>query len=91
MVTIFSDTRGVTGQTVNYFCPFLKGADFPIRDVHCSNTPRDGHDHPISATRLAESLILPDQLHVPLCTTGTQRLDIGVYAVSETLGELGMC
>jgi hypothetical protein len=21
-----SDTRGVTGQTVNYFCPFVKGA-----------------------------------------------------------------
>ena len=33
MVTIFSDTRGVTGQTVNYFCPFLKGAEFPIRKL----------------------------------------------------------
>ena len=25
-----SDTRGVTGQTVNYFCPFVKGAAFLI-------------------------------------------------------------
>ena len=27
-----SDTQGVTGQTVNYFCPILKGAGFPASE-----------------------------------------------------------
>ena len=29
----FRHTRGVTRQTVNYFCPVLKGAEFPIRST----------------------------------------------------------
>jgi len=28
MVPTSSDTQGVTGQTVNYFCPFVKGAQY---------------------------------------------------------------
>src|SRR5438309_9726349 len=31
IVPTSSDTRGVIGKTVNYFCPVMKGADFFMR------------------------------------------------------------
>ena len=37
----FRHTRGVTGQTVNYFCPVLKGAQFHIENVFKDMKDRD--------------------------------------------------
>src|SRR5438132_5111981 len=33
IVPTSSDTRGVIGKTVNYFCPVMKGAIFPHQNI----------------------------------------------------------
>src|SRR6266446_8784302 len=65
IVSTSSHTRGVTGQTVNYFCPFVKGARFIIQKVLF-----DIEAKPILLQCLEISRFIAD--HIPILVTASR-------------------